>query len=191
MPVPRRVPPRARCQSHAQTRDRRDAGAALTACARGGARVAGNPALISKAILMNTDKTTAATPITAELVLEDDRYQVLPRHFGRYMILVEDAVYQATRRLVSEYDRGYWKCYELSNGGFYMAPDLRPMRVAIGRRGCGHEMSADAIGITVCLLTFRRGSYQYPQSSFARQYDLLREFACLHSEAALIGAAIH
>ena len=140
---------------------------------------------------MNTAKANAAAnTITAERVPECERLQTLPRHFGRYMILVEDAVYQFTRRLVSEYTGEYWTFYELSNGGFYMAPDSKPMRVYVDGNGFGNEMSADAIGITVCLFAFSHGSFQYPNSSFARHYHLLREFACSHPEAALIAAAI-
>jgi len=139
---------------------------------------------------MNTIDHAAARVIKAELVPEHDRLQVLPRHFGRYMILVEDTVYHFTRRLVPQYTGGYWNFYELPTGGFFMAPDSKPMRLYVEGNGFEAEMSADAIGITVCLFAFSHRSFQYPSSRFAQHYHLLREFACFHPEAELINAAI-
>jgi hypothetical protein len=60
--------------------------------------------------------------IEAREILEIERLQMLPRHFGRHMITVEHAVYTFMRELSKEYTGGYWSYVELSNGGFYMAP---------------------------------------------------------------------
>jgi Antirestriction protein len=76
---------------------------------------------------------------------------MLPRHFGRDMLTVEYAIFAFMRKLSSRYTGGYWTYNELSNGGFYMAPqsDSR-FPVNVENNGFEGEMSADAAGITAC-----------------------------------------
>jgi hypothetical protein len=106
---------------------------------------------------------------------------------------VEPLVYALTDHMANEYNGGYWEFYELSNGGFYMAPDSdTPFQVCC-ENGFEGELSAEALGITVCL-------YAYSQLSFsansrlaticARQYHWLRDYMLEHSEAGAILAAI-
>jgi hypothetical protein len=145
---------------------------------------------------MNSTTTTngeSRIEIKAQVVAEEGRLETLPRHFGRYLVQVEDMVYQFARRLVPAYTGGFWHFYELSNGGFYMAPDVSRMHVYVDGNGFDGEMSADAIGITVCLFTFSHGSFRFsddPKETFARHYQLLRDFSYFHPEGRFISAAI-
>ena len=63
--------------------------------------------------------------IDAHSVPNHQRVQMLPKHFGRHMLTVEDAIYFFMRTLSSQYKGAYWNFFELSNGGFYMAPESK------------------------------------------------------------------
>jgi len=162
----------------------------LSAARGGGAPHVGNPAQDIEANLMNTPNENEPSAVTAHLVPAEERVETLPRHFGRYMSVVEGLVYQFTRQLVGTYNGAYRQFYELSNGGFYMAPEIEPMHLYVQGNGFGQDMSPDAIGITACLFAFSHGSFRYPDETFARHYELLREFSYSHPEAGLISAAI-
>ena len=131
------------------------------------------------------------TAVIAQQVEDSERMMALPRHFGQRLLAFEGAVYDFMRRFAPDYDGGYWQFYELSNGGFYMAPDGRPFRVSIDTNGYEGEMSADAAGITVCLFACSHLSFRYSEDDvFADHFHLLREFAAEHAEASAIFAAI-
>lgn len=129
--------------------------------------------------------------VTARLVEDDERLHCLPRHFGRLMMPFERAVYVFAGSMCRGYFGGYWEYYELSNGGFYMAPRSEDtFRVACANSFSG-ELSADAMGIVTCLyalshLSFARGV----PAGIGEHFHLLRDFASSHTEASLIFAAI-
>jgi Antirestriction protein len=133
-----------------------------------------------------------STPkVEAYLVLEDARIGTLPRHFGGRMMTVEHTVYNFMREFVAEYRDALWDFYELSNDGFYMAPNSDPVKFSVHTNGFEGTLSADAAGITVCLFTFSHLSFQQPsQDVFSRHFYALREFALDHKEAGSIFAAI-
>ena len=117
--------------------------------------------------------------------------QVLPRRFGRNMLIVEQAIYTFMRKLSSQYTGGYWNYLELSNGGFYMAPAHdEPMDVFVETNGFKGQMSADAAGITACLFALSHLSFQIQHESIARHFHQLRDFALDHAEASMILGAI-
>jgi hypothetical protein len=128
--------------------------------------------------------------LVAQLVPEHQRLQVLPRHFGRHMLIVEQTVYCFMMRLSPDYQGSYWHYYELSNGGFYMAPHGEKLRICVEGNGFEGEMSTDAAGITVCLFTFSDLSFRIDDEAIAQHYHLLRDFALEHSEAAQILSAV-
>ncbi len=129
--------------------------------------------------------------IEAYLVLEDARMRTLPQHFGARMMTVEHTIYHFMREFVAEYKGGFWDFYELSNGGFYMAPNSGPVKFSVHTNDFEGTLSADAAGITVCLFTFSHLSFQRPTGEvFSRHFYALREFAIEHKEASLIFAAI-
>jgi len=132
-----------------------------------------------------------ALRIEAYKVSEHARIGTLPRHFGRHMLTVENSIYDLLRGFSADYTGGYWHFYELSNGGFYMAPELETAHLVIASNGFADRMSGDAAGITVCLFAFSHLSFEYPQAElFARHFHRLREFAAEHAEAQKIFGAI-
>jgi len=131
------------------------------------------------------------THIEAYRVNDHARIGTLPRHFGRHMLMVENRIYAFRRQFSADYTGGYWHFYELSNGGFYMAPELEKACLLIASNGFEDQMSGDAAGITVCLFTFSHLSFEYPQVElFARHFHRLREFAIGHPEGQKIFGAI-
>ena len=138
-----------------------------------------------------THEQDSTPKVEAYLVLEDARIATLPRHFGARMMTVEHSVYNFMREFVAEYKGAYCDFYELSNGGFYMAPSCDPVKFSVHTNGFEGSLSADAAGITVCLFAFSHLSFQQPSEDvFSRHFYALREFALDHKEAGLIFAAI-
>lgn len=129
--------------------------------------------------------------ITAKRVELTMRLNTLPKYFGaRLMLTVERAVYDVLNELAPDYCGGYWHFYELSNGGFYMAPDLEPLRICVAGNDCDDILSADAAGVVACLFTYSRLSSAYASELLAEQYYHLRDFAMEHAEASKILRAV-
>jgi hypothetical protein len=139
---------------------------------------------------MNSVINIPATSISTRQVPDDARINILPRHFGKHMMVLENSVYDFMHQLCERYRGGYWHYFELSNGGFYMAPNQNTMYLCVEGNGFSGEMSADAAGITVCLFAYSHLSFRYTDEVFARHYHSLRDFAMDHAEAGLIAAAI-
>lgn len=137
----------------------------------------------------STDSTLAQIDVRA--VLDGERINTLPRHFGRHLMQVESAVYGFMRRFSHAYRGGYWTFFELSNGGFYMAPeDGSRFALCIDTNGYEGEMSADAVGITVCLFALSHLSFLTVDEGISEHFYWLRDFALQHPEAREIFAAI-
>jgi hypothetical protein len=142
-------------------------------------------------VTQTTHEQDSTHKVEAYLVLEDARITTLPKHFGARMMTVEQSVYNFMREFVAGYQGAYWDFYELSNGGFYMAPSCDPVELRVHTNGFEGSLSADAAGITVCLFTFSHLSFQQPSEDvFPRHFYALREFALDHKEAGSIFAAI-
>jgi hypothetical protein len=142
---------------------------------------------------MNHNHSAADRVIASQLVGGGARLQTLPKHFGAQHMYVENLVFVFARTLVPTYRGAYWHFYELSNGGFYMAPEMASARVCVEGNGFDGELSADAIGITVCLFAFSHGSFVLTGQAgetCAHHYTWLREFSWTHRERSLISAAI-
>ena len=139
---------------------------------------------------MNAAAYPTHAPIEARQVPDDARIHTLPRHFGRHMLAVENTVYGWMHRLASDYSGGYWHFYDLSNGGFYMAPECEPLRLRVEGNGYDGLMSSQAAGITACLFSFSHLSFRIPDEVVTRHYYQLRDFAVEHPEAGAILAAI-
>lgn len=134
------------------------------------------------------------TIITAQLVPESQRLDVADRHFGiRFPLQFEPMVYRFAEQLAEAYTGGYWQFYTLSNGGFYMAPDLDESFGVVADNGYSGTLSADALGITACLyaysnLSFTDGTFS---QRCAKNYGRLLDFALKHPKASAIQAAIN
>ena len=129
--------------------------------------------------------------ITARRVDDSQRLMTLPRYFGHRLMIFESAVYDFMHRLAPDYRGGFWQFYELSNGGFYMAPDRASYRFCVDSNGYEGVLSADAAGIAVCLFTYSHLSFRDTHAGlFGERFHQLREFALDHAEANEIFAAI-
>lgn len=138
---------------------------------------------------MNASSTSMT--LSAREIPSAERLKALPRHFDRHMFHVEHAIYAFMRRLAKKYTGGYWNYYELSNGGFYMAPAQdTPFEINVDTNGFEGSVSADAAGITACLFALSHLSFQIDNDTIAEHFHQLRDFALTHAEASAILAAI-
>lgn len=129
--------------------------------------------------------------IVAERVPLDARLDVLPRHFGsRLMSMVEGAIYEALSRLAVEYPGSCWHFYELSNGGFYMAPDHKPLRLCVQGNEFDEVLSADGAGVVACLFAFGQLCSVCENDVLIKHYGWLLEYALEHNESSKIVRAI-
>lgn len=126
------------------------------------------------------------------LLNERQRINLPAKIFGvHFPFRVEPMVYNLAGSLSCEYKGGYWEMYEISNGGFYMAPRAE-YRIAC-ENGYEGTLSGDAFGSTVCLYAYSELSFSdIPElaETCAEQYHLLREFIFEHPEAKEILGAI-
>lgn len=132
--------------------------------------------------------------IEAKKVPDNERMSFLPRVFGPdalSMVQNEARVYQWMEHLSPDYRGGYWEFYDLSNGGFFLAPagDKR-YRVQVKGNYFDGEMSAQAAGIVATLFTLGQVAAQTEDEHYIDAYHDLLEYASEHPERELILAAI-
>lgn len=131
-------------------------------------------------------------PVTARKIPLRNRLGALPRHFGQNMMAVEAVVFAYMRELVECYQGGYWEFYDLSNGGFYMAPTgSESLRVTVTDNYYEGELSADAAGIVACLFAYNYVASSTGSGALVSHYHRLRAYAKAHPEADEIAAAIN
>jgi hypothetical protein len=139
----------------------------------------------------NMTNAAALDAISANLVPNNRRLSILPHFFGpEYMIRAETAVFQFMRMLSPEYDGGGWNFYELSNGGFYMAPASYERMTIESTNGYKAEVSADAAGIVACMFAFTYLCETTEQDRHIQLVYHLRGFATEHAEWSAIYRAI-
>ena len=129
--------------------------------------------------------------ITATKVADEDRLNFWLRYVGMAkMLAFERHVYCWMRRLCPHYDGGYWEFYDLSNGGFYIAPaDEKKMWLTWPGNYFNDEMSADAAGIVVTLYALNDVAEQI-SPTFGEKHRQLYDYIESHPEAQAIYAAI-
>lgn len=141
--------------------------------------------------MQNQAHTSTVAPVTATVVPLSRRTQALPRVFGRHMLRFERLAFFWAERISDSYDGGLWEFYDLSNGGFYMAPTgSARMHVSVEGNGFEGHLSRDAFGIVASLFAI---NYMVNGGGDDRLIDLyhqLRDFAAAHAEAAAIFGAI-
>lgn len=115
-----------------------------------------------------------------------------PRHYGQ----AEAEVYGWMGNLCPEYHGGYWQFYDLSNGGFYLAPEAKvtadqagPVFVVRAPNGFEETMSYDAAGITATLYAINSLIWKGADHLEDAFYKL-RDFAIEHRESRQILRAI-
>ncbi|WP_293006450.1 antirestriction protein [Nitrosomonas sp.] len=132
--------------------------------------------------------------ITRRQVADDQRINHTANIFGvQFPLRFEPSVYRFTELMAAEYNGRYWEFYALSNGGFYMAPDLNKTFQVSCENGFEGKLSGDALGITVCLYAYSHFSFSDHArlaEACARQYHWLRDYMLEHEEARSILGAI-
>ncbi|KWE97895.1 antirestriction protein [Burkholderia ubonensis] len=129
--------------------------------------------------------------VLSELVVEELRAKFLPLHFGTRYIQGESFLFDWASRLSSEYNGGYWHFFNLSNGGFYAAPEMKgPVEVVYPLNHYEGKMGAEAFGIVVTLYALCHMAEIYGDDRYIARYHALRAFAVQHPEQAEIFRAI-
>ncbi|MEO0510820.1 MAG: antirestriction protein [Verrucomicrobiota bacterium] len=86
-----------------------------------------------------------------------------------------------------DYGSGFWNFYSLSNGGFYMAPEIDgDIRMEWEDNYFEGKMSADAAGISISLLAQNYFAWHVNRERFADKYHQLLDYAAQHKEAPAI-----
>ncbi len=124
--------------------------------------------------------TKSQDTIYGSIVAKNRRATVPAQIFGavEWPMIVEPTIYQFAERLCPEYSGGYWQMHLLSNGGFFMYPDLESPIDVISPNGWSGEMSEVELGVTACLFTYSHLSFGSGRVAevCADQYHLQREF---------------
>lgn len=132
-------------------------------------------------------------PIEARPVPAPQRPEFLPRHLGAAAPGLA-AAHALMMAMAGDYRGGFWEFYELSNGGFYMAPvDAPRWRMVIADGAFDAVLSSDAAGIIVTMATLMQMVVAVPgnaaASRAAAECRRLAGFANYVPEAPLIHAA--
>ncbi|WP_158643053.1 antirestriction protein [Pseudoduganella lurida] len=129
--------------------------------------------------------------VTAQRVGVFQRMKCLPQRFGVLGIVVEQRVYHVMGEMCRAYDGGYWDYYELSNGGFYMAPrSAHAYLLEVAGNGYRGSLSADAAGIVACAMAYSHLSFERDGADCARAFHQLRAYLLDHPEQREILRAI-
>lgn len=130
--------------------------------------------------------------VTESLIPSEKMLAAIIRHFGIGATAVEKTVYAYMRHLCPEYDGGMWSYYELSNGGFYMAPEGERFYNLVSPNSYEDAMTSKEAGITACLFAFSFVSAKYQSERLCDHYEWLWEYTtyCDRKSAQKIFAAI-
>ena len=101
-------------------------------------------------------------------VEECDRLSFLPYLFGQDFLYAEASVYALAKKMMPEYEGGFWHFIRLPDGGGYMMPDGDRFHMVNGANWFDRTVSADAAGVILTSLVINRQLWLYqgsPQNS--------------------------
>lgn len=101
-----------------------------------------------------------AKPVTLN-VEECDRLFFLPYLFGQDFLYVEASVYALAKKMMPEYEGGFWHFIRLPDGGGYMMPDGDRFHIVNGANWFDRTVSADACGIILTSLVINRQLWRH------------------------------
>lgn len=104
-----------------------------------------------------------AKPVTLN-VEECDRLSFLPYLFGLDFLYAEASVYALAKKMMPEYEGGFWHFIRLPDGGGYMMPDGDRFHLVNGENWFDRTVSADAAGIILTSLVINRQLWLYHDS---------------------------
>jgi len=107
----------------------------------------------------------------------------------------EGIIYAWMRQLSRDYTGGYWEFFDLTNGGFFVAPQRSShLWVEVDGNGFAGYMAPETAGIVATLFALGQFCAEYQGQAagdhFIVLYHALREFALDHAHAQQILAAI-
>ena len=123
--------------------------------------------------------------ITARLMPGYERFNFPPELFGSCSIqLGESLVFRTHNHMTGRSHSGYWNFYELSNGGFYMAPEKDELLHITGH-GIGFDdvLTSDASGIVATLSALDCLILEFGNLHLETKYRKLKDFAQGHPES--------
>ncbi|RIJ31047.1 antirestriction protein [Henriciella algicola] len=125
--------------------------------------------------------------ITARLIPLSEREGFLPKHAGGTFIRYEMLTYALMDNACESYGGGLWRFYELSNGGFFMAPDIEETLDLVWPDNFFEgSMSAEAAGIGISLMAQSQMAFIADSQRFSESFHKLRDYALDHTEAGVI-----
>ncbi|MHA1053666.1 antirestriction protein [Enterobacter mori] len=130
-----------------------------------------------------------ANGIVCTPVPDEQRVTFWPRYFGSIpqWITLEPIVFAWMDRFCADYSGGIWNYYTLSNGGVFMAPETNgdtdeKWSLFNTMNGNGGELSTEAAGIAVCLITYSHHACRTGCDAMTEHYYRLRDYALAHPE---------
>ena len=136
---------------------------AAVSCAGGAAEYVnngGNPMQYAKSVILNVE--------------ELDCLSFLPYLFGNDFLYAEASVYALAKKMMPEYEGGFWHFIRLPDGGGYMMPDGDRFHLVNGENWFDRTVSADAAGIILTSLVINRQLWLYHDSGDAGLTHLYR-----------------
>lgn len=136
-----------------------------------------------------TSEASQEVLVTATKVADDDRLDVLPRHFPKSFLKFENLVYNMTEHVCSDYQGGFWEFYELSNGGLFMAPQSdNEWQVSVPGNYFEGSVSSQVLGIISSL--FALNALAHTDELAADKYYQLLDHVRSHPDQGVIYRAI-
>ncbi|UAN22262.1 antirestriction protein [Enterobacter sp. JBIWA003] len=130
---------------------------------------------------------SSSPALTATRVQDEQRISFWPQHFGNIpqWIILEPTVFAWMDRFCTDYHGGIWNFYTLSNGGALMTPETESdelWSLFNPLNGNGGELSGEAAGIAVCLMTYSHHAMRTECDAMTEHYYRLRDYALNHAE---------
>ncbi|EBM5962823.1 TPA: antirestriction protein [Salmonella enterica subsp. enterica serovar 16:l,v:-] len=152
----------------------------------------------------------AIITVTARKITDiEERLLFMPKYFGQFWHIAESHTYGWMRKLSpkneseylsnsldkieAHYDGGEWDFYELSNGGYFIAPNSREhYRISVSGNYFDGLLSADTAGMVAT--AFMLGQLCHSDLPIAERciayHHKLFDYACCHEEYNQFRAAI-
>ena len=118
-------------------------------------------------------------------ITDEQRFCFTSKLFGERAFLEgEIAVYQWMRQLYTTYNGGYWRFFSLSNGGYFMQPDVDDTLHLVWPLNWSDEVvSAQAAGIVATMFGLSQAMATFSDEVMIENYHKLREFLGQHPES--------
>lgn len=129
--------------------------------------------------------------ISATLLADSDqKREALYATAGTLNATLENVVLATMWTIGVDFELGEWNYFELSNGGFYMAPNTEKTVDLACANGFEHEVCANTAGIIVTAMAYSRLALLPNGERFNQAYQHLSDFIFQHREAGIIRAAL-